>query len=84
MANKISNKNRILKDDNMNQYCDYTCPNPEVKIYSDCIKETLIFPHTIGDITYYIKEELIKWVEYQQKFNKYHNYGVGTSAVLKI
>lgn len=33
-------------------------------------EETLIFPHTIGDITYYNKEELIKWVEDQQKFNK--------------
>lgn len=50
---------------------------PEVKTYSDYAKEALIFPHTIGDITYYSKEELVKWVEDQQKFNKDHNYGVG-------
>lgn len=43
---------------------------PEVKTYSDYAKEALIFPHTIGDITYYSKEELIKWVEDQQEFNK--------------
>lgn len=40
-------------------------------------EEILIFPHTIGNITYYNKEELIKWVEAQQKFNKDANYGVG-------
>jgi hypothetical protein len=40
-------------------------------------EEILIFPHTIGNITYYNKEELIKWVEDQQKFNKDANYGVG-------
>ena len=50
---------------------------PEVKTYSDYAKEALIFPHTIGDITYYSKEELIKWVEDEQKFNKDRNYGVG-------
>jgi hypothetical protein len=68
-------------------YCKLTACNkpittvyavlPEVKTYSDYVKEALIFPHTIGDITYYSKEELIKWVEDQQKFNKDHNYGVG-------
>ena len=36
---------------------------PEVKTYSDYAKETLIFPHTIGDITYYNKEELIIYTE---------------------
>ena len=40
-------------------------------------EEMLIFPHTIGDITYYNKEELIKWVENQQKLNKDPNYGRG-------
>lgn len=31
---------------------------------------TLIFPQTIGDITYYNKEELFEWVEKQQEFHK--------------
>lgn len=39
---------------------------PEVKTYSDYVQEALIFPHTIGEITYYSKEELIKWVEDKQ------------------
>lgn len=49
---------------------------PMAETYID-YEEMLIFPHTIGDITYYNKEELIKWVENQQKFNKDANYGVG-------
>ena len=28
------------------------------------------FPHTIGDITYYSKEELFEWIINQQKSNK--------------
>lgn len=30
----------------------------------------IIFPQTIGDITFYSKGELFKWVENQQKINK--------------
>ena len=41
---------------------------PMAETYID-YEEMLIFPHTIGDITYYNKEELIKWVEDQQKLN---------------
>lgn len=63
-------------------YCSLTacykgannCTNAET--YID-YEEMLIFPHTIGDITYYNKEELIKWVENQQKLNKDPNYGRG-------
>lgn len=73
----------------MIQCCEYACPyrnsssgycsltacyaQPIVPKYENM----LIFPHTIGNITYYNKEELIKWVEDQQKFNKDTNYGVG-------
>lgn len=49
---------------------------PMAETYID-YEEMLIFPHTIGDITYYNKEELIKWVENQQKLNKGPNYGIG-------
>lgn len=52
----------------------------DIKTYTDCVNEMLIFPHTIGDITYYSKEELIKWVEDQQKINKDPNYGIGNWA----
>ena len=62
-------------DEDENEYIEKTIKSvlenmPEVKTYSDYAKEALIFPHTIGDITYYNKEELIEWVEDQQKFNK--------------
>ena len=30
----------------------------------------LIFPHTIGDITFYSKDELFEWVKNQQKLNE--------------
>lgn len=52
----------------------------EVSVYSDDIVHVLnsryqldnwlALPHTIGDITYYSKEELIEWVENQQKVYK--------------
>jgi hypothetical protein len=51
----------------------------EVSIYPDDIvhvlhsrhdlDNSLILPHTIGNITYYSKEELIEWVENQQEIN---------------
>ena len=31
---------------------------------------TIIFPQTIGDITFYNKKELIEWITNQQKINK--------------
>lgn len=47
----------------------------ETGLFPDEIEEmknegALFLPHTIGDITYYTKEELIEWVENQQKINK--------------
>lgn len=42
--------------------------------------DTVIFPQTIGDITFYSSKELIKWVEDQQKINKDPNYGIGNWA----
>lgn len=38
----------------------------------DCYEEKelgVIFPQTIGDITFYSKSELFEWVENQQKLN---------------
>lgn len=39
-------------------------------------EETLIFPHTIGSITFYTKKELIDWVLMQQD----EDYGRGNNA----
>lgn len=36
---------------------------------SDYEDNAIIFPQTIGNLTYYSKEELFEWVEYQQKIN---------------
>lgn len=37
----------------------------------------VIFPQTIGDITFYSKKELFEWVITQQKMNKDPDYGRG-------
>lgn len=58
-------------------YCSLTACYKGQTIVPINYEEMLIFPHTIGDITYYNKEELIKWVENQQKLNKDPNYGIG-------
>lgn len=69
--------------DKFTGYCKVTACNKlkNVTYYgslnTEFKNEMLIFPHTIGDITFYSKKELIKWVEDQQKFNKDSNYGVG-------
>lgn len=77
---------------NINGYCNVTaCSRPSLKpiynttvISSETIKvdtvDKLIFPHTIGDITFYSSKELIKWVEDQQKINKNPDYGIGNWA----
>jgi len=35
-----------------------------------CHDNRLIFPHTIGDITFYNVEDLVIWVKNQQEINK--------------
>ena len=72
----------------MSQCNDFWCPNRN--IYTGYCKLTaithneyksynnnnmIIFPQTIGDITFYSKEELFNWVVMQQKMNKDLDYG---------
>lgn len=52
-------------DEDENEYVD----NPNKHKTDDVI----MFPQTIGSITYYNKEELFKWVENQQAMNKWLN-----------
>lgn len=69
----------------MSQCMEYACPNRDyttgyckisgcTKIISNSVKmynnETMTFPHTIGDVTYYSKKELEDWVIAQQKLIK--------------
>ena len=77
----------------MNQCLDYNCPNkdywsgqcqltacnrqPKNQIITLNETDAIIFPQTIGDITFYSKQELVKWVEEQQKMNEDPNYGIG-------
>lgn len=42
--------------------------------------DSIIFPQTIGKITFYSSKHLIQWVEDQQKFNEDPNYGVGAEC----
>lgn len=47
--------------------CDYAKTAKENK---ELANNAIIFPQTIGDITYYSKEELFEWVKNQQTLNK--------------
>jgi hypothetical protein len=48
--------------------CDNKCGYAtEIKEYKDVVNNAVIFPQTIGDITFYSKDELFEWVENMQK-----------------
>ena len=50
--------------------CENTCDYAKVAKENKELKDnTLIFPHTIGNITFYTKQELVEWVEIQQILN---------------
>ena len=50
--------------------CDNKCNYAKaVKENKKLVNSVIIFPQTIGNITYYSKEELFAWVENQQKIN---------------
>ena len=49
-------------DEEENEYIE------ESKKYKE--NNTIIFPQTIGSITFYSKTELFEWIENQQKLNK--------------
>jgi hypothetical protein len=51
--------------------CDNKCDYAKtVKENKELTNNAIIFPQTIGDITYYSKEELFEWVKNQQTLNK--------------
>lgn len=76
-----------------NNYCvDVSCPYNNLSmqcISTACIKpkaatiirddenNIIIFPYTIGDITFHSKGELIDWVITQQRWGKDPNFGAG-------
>ena len=78
----------------INRCLDFSCPNMgwsgcKLTACSKPIQsraatfnepDVIIFPQTIGNITFYSSKELIKWIEDQQKINKDPNYGVGNWA----
>lgn len=61
-------------------YCQVTACSKYLQknqiIYSEQI-DTINFPQTIGNITFYTNKELIKWVEDQQRINEDPDYGIG-------
>ena len=60
-------------------YCKLTaCSKPIIHNEDKCYSNNMvIFPQTIGDITFYSKQELFEWVITQQKMNKDLDYGRG-------
>ena len=63
-------------------YCSITACVKSIKSQTVILnnvddKQVLIFPHTIGDITFYSKGQLIDWVITQQRWNKDSDFGRG-------
>lgn len=73
--------NKLCGLANVFGYCSVAaCTNPMAQndvYFTGTVSDTtiskpdkIVFPHTIGNITFYSSQELIKWVEYQQEINK--------------
>lgn len=78
--NYCTKHNTFCETANAFGYCKVTACSKYFQknqiIYSEQI-DAIIFPQTIGDITFYSSKELIKWVKDQQKINKDPDYGIG-------
>ena len=80
----------------MDYCCDFGCPNinthtgycqltacnkhPQNQVINIAENQMIIFPQTIGDVTFYSKGELVDWVITQQRWNKDPNFGVGNGS----
>ena len=53
--------------EDMPEWNGFVVPIPVVR---QNILDSIVFPQTIGNITYYSSEELIEWVKNQQLYNK--------------
>lgn len=56
----------------MPEWESFVVPIPVVRqnILDMPILDSIVFPQTIGNITYYSSEELIEWVKNQQLYSK--------------
>ena len=80
--NYCSKHSMLCENANAFGYCNVTAcskyfQNQTIHLKNIKNVDAVIFPQTIGDITFYNSKELIKWVEDQQNFNKDPDYGVG-------
>lgn len=73
--------------ENANAYgcCSITACSKHISLltqetYLESRDDIIIFPQTIGNITFCNNKELIKWVEDQQRINEDPNYGIGNWA----
>lgn len=58
-------------------YCQVTACSKYLQKDQIIYSEQISFPQTIGNITFNSSQELIKWVEDQQRINEDPNYGIG-------
>lgn len=58
----------------------YSTDTTLVPQFNETVVDSIVFPKTIGYMTFYSSKELIKWVEDQQKINEDPNYGIGNWA----
>lgn len=65
--------------ENANAYgsCQVTACSKYLQKDQIIYSEQISFPQTIGNITFNSSQELIKWVEDQQRINEDPNYGIG-------
>ncbi len=80
--NYCTKHNELCELANAFGYCQVTACSKQFQNQTINLEkiDVIIFPQTIGDITFYSSKELMKWVEDQQKINKDPNYGIGNWA----
>ena len=67
---RLKNQLKVIEETETKE-CDNKCDYAKtVKENKELTNNAIIFPQTIGDITYYSKEELFEWVKNQQTLNK--------------
>jgi len=57
-------------------YCKITACSKNIQ-YSSSTSKPIYFPVTVGNITFYNQQQLIKWIEDKQKMRENEDYGRG-------
>ena len=60
-------------------YCKVTACSKNIQYgsYGSSTSKPIYFPVTVGNITFYNQQQLIKWIEDKQKMRENEDYGNG-------